>query len=427
MTTNDVFGRTVTAWLHDDAEHHVPHHLEEILQRTATTRQRPAWSSLERWLPVDTTFSARVTRPFQPLGPLVVAALLILALVAAIIVAGSRQSRPAPYGPASNGVVARAEAGDIYLVNPVSKRETTLVSGPEWDSNPRFSNDGMKVAFLRRTSEASVKAALMVANADGSDLRPVTEPLLDVSDGDWSGDGSVIALVSMIGDVRSLTVVDVQRGTSRVLDVGMTVDSVGWLPPDGREIVFRGVSQLFSAVLAVQPDGKGLRSLTPRDGVPESGYLEPVVSPDGRLLAFNSWDDNIHQVMHVRNLSDGSSWVIPAAEPFDDRMTAEFSPNGQQLLHLRSLRDGPPPTFDGILQLVLAPADGSGSGTPLGPEIPYSANVPELGYTYSPDGSYVLLQKTGEHKLWTLPVDGGPGRVEPWSGGELPEIQRVVP
>ena len=68
MTTNDVFGRNLSTWLHEDAEHHVPDHLAEVLQRTAVTRQRPAWSSLERWLPMDTTLRPRAV-PLPPARP----------------------------------------------------------------------------------------------------------------------------------------------------------------------------------------------------------------------------------------------------------------------------------------------------------------------------------------------------------------------
>ena len=35
------------------AAHRVPGHLDAVLQETSTMRQRPAWSSLERWLPVQ--------------------------------------------------------------------------------------------------------------------------------------------------------------------------------------------------------------------------------------------------------------------------------------------------------------------------------------------------------------------------------------
>ena len=55
MNPSDAFDRHVSDWLHADAEHRVPEHLDAVLRRTRTERQRPAWSSLERWLPVDTS------------------------------------------------------------------------------------------------------------------------------------------------------------------------------------------------------------------------------------------------------------------------------------------------------------------------------------------------------------------------------------
>ncbi len=55
MNHSDGFDRTVSDWLHVDAEHRVPDHLDAVLRRTRKERQRPAWSSLERWLPMQTT------------------------------------------------------------------------------------------------------------------------------------------------------------------------------------------------------------------------------------------------------------------------------------------------------------------------------------------------------------------------------------
>ncbi len=55
MIPSDGLDRKVSTWLHADAEHQVPDHLDAVLRRTRTERQRPAWSSLERWLPVQTT------------------------------------------------------------------------------------------------------------------------------------------------------------------------------------------------------------------------------------------------------------------------------------------------------------------------------------------------------------------------------------
>ena len=60
MTQHDGFDRTLSAWLDEQAGHGTPTYLGDVLARTIRTRQRPAWSSLERWLPVQMTFSGRL-------------------------------------------------------------------------------------------------------------------------------------------------------------------------------------------------------------------------------------------------------------------------------------------------------------------------------------------------------------------------------
>jgi Tol biopolymer transport system component len=426
MMSDGTFERTVSDWFHADAEHRVPDHLDAVLQLTSVAPQRPAWSSLERWLPMDTTFTERMAPAFRPVGLLVLTALVLLALLAAILLAGSRPKLPPPFGPARTGVTVRAEGGDIYVVDPVTSRRTILTSGPEWDSYPVFSRDGTKLVFLRRTSEPAAYDALFVANADGSGLRSLTEPRFKISSGDWSGDGSYIALTSLVNGISKITVVDLRSGSSKLLDVGMSAESVSWLPPNSQKILFRGVADKRSAVWAVGPDGEAPRALTPRDGLPNFGYEDPVVSPDGRLLAYWSWDNNIAQVVHVRDLVNGSTWAIPNSASFDDRTRPSFSPDGRRLLMYRSLRDGPPPDFNGVSQLVLAAPGGGQSSIPIGPEFPYiKSAVPDLVATFSTDGTHVYLINRDEHKLWTLPVDGRAWTVEPWGSDDLPGLQRI--
>lgn len=377
---------------------------------------------------MDTTFSGRVTPAFRPVGPLAVAALVLLALLAAILLAGSRPKLPPPFGPARTGMTLHAEGGDIYLVDPASHERTRITSGPEWDSYPVFSRDGTKLAFLRSAYEGSPDASLWIASADGGGQRSVVESALNIDSGDWSGDGTYIALSSVVDGLAAITVVDLRNGSNKVLTLGMFATAVSWLPPDGQEIVFRGVSGQGSAIWAVRPDGTNLRALTLRDGVRDTGYMEPAVSPDGRLLAYTSWDDNIVLVVHVRSMADGSTWEIPRSGLFDDRSRPLFSPDGRQLLLFRSLREGPPPTFDGVSQLVLASVDGSNAGIPIGPELQYTASaLPDLIATFSLDGSNVLLINRDQDKLWTLPVDGRAGTVEPWGSDDLPGFQRIAP
>src|SRR6476659_47316 len=151
---NDAFERTVTEWLHADAAHRVPDHLDAVLRVTSATSQRPAWSSLERWLPVDTTFRPRLFQTPRPSQVLLLGA-VILALVAALLLyAGSQQHRlPPPFGPARNGIILSSGNGDIVQVDPAALARRTIVGGPTFDFGPGFSRDGTKLSFLRGTSD----------------------------------------------------------------------------------------------------------------------------------------------------------------------------------------------------------------------------------------------------------------------------------
>jgi hypothetical protein len=82
----------------------VPDYFDDMLRQTGRTRQRPAWASLERWLPMDVV--ARPTILQAPaLRPLLVLLLIGLLIAASVVFyAGSQQTRmPAPFGPARNG------------------------------------------------------------------------------------------------------------------------------------------------------------------------------------------------------------------------------------------------------------------------------------------------------------------------------------
>jgi len=104
MTPIDTFERHLPSALTDLAVPATPDYLTDILGRTAATRQRPAWASIERWLPVDIARSrVPATRvPWRQLGILVALALLISAMLAAYV--GTRPTHvPPPFGPAENG------------------------------------------------------------------------------------------------------------------------------------------------------------------------------------------------------------------------------------------------------------------------------------------------------------------------------------
>ena len=159
MKRADDFAPTVSAWLHEDARHHAPDDLDAVLRRTRTERQRPAWSSLERWLPVQTTLR------FSPV-PRVAWILVVLALVialgmaAALTIGSRRHPLPPPFGPARNGLIVYGGSDHgIHALDLATGTTTSLTTGTEGDRRPVLSPDGTKVLFLRDTTTIDMAPA----------------------------------------------------------------------------------------------------------------------------------------------------------------------------------------------------------------------------------------------------------------------------
>ena len=173
MTRNDGFDRTVSDWLDEQAGRGAPDYLDEILARTTRTRQRPAWSSLERWLPVQTTLR------FAPVPR--IAWLLVVdrsswsPLGAAAVLIGSRTAR-APAAVRAGRATARScyggEDGDIYALDPATGASTAVDHGRRpSDERHDFSPDGTRFVFLRarNPSPADGSRRSWSPNADGTE------------------------------------------------------------------------------------------------------------------------------------------------------------------------------------------------------------------------------------------------------------------
>jgi hypothetical protein len=313
------FEQDLRAFLEDEARHDRPDYLADILVRSAATRQRPAWTIPERWLPMSAAAS-RVALPFRvPWRILAVAALLIVLLAAALFVAGSRPHLPSPFGLAANGRIAYAANGDIYTADPVTGTAKPIVTGSNSsDTQPVWSRDGTMLVFLRELSSGPSGARLMVAAADGSDPHAVTPVLPGIAVYSFSPDGRQIAFTSDDGTGAALWIADVQQGTARKLDLGMKVDSwvtASWLPPNGAEIVIVGFPTSGNPGLyAVDPaSGTVVRTIVaPKSNV---GMGASAVSPDGSRVAYSAWDvtvqdRNSYQV-HVVNIDGSNDHLLP--------------------------------------------------------------------------------------------------------------------
>ena len=120
MSANDRFERRLPVILDSLAPTRAPEYFDDILGQVDRTRQRPGWTFPERWLPVSALTNRLAVTPRIPMRAAIAVMLLIVGLVVgALLLAGSRQRVPAPFGPAANGqIMFIDEDGAIRSGNP---------------------------------------------------------------------------------------------------------------------------------------------------------------------------------------------------------------------------------------------------------------------------------------------------------------------
>ena len=148
---------------------------------------------------------------------------------------------------------------------------------------PRWSPDGTRLLFYRRTDLAHLR--LMVMDADGTNVREIrgTKNPEDVPP-DWSPDGSLILYTSLTLGLRDLATVPATGGRSRLLTHTPLVDEgPGTWSPDGSSIAYTRRNNIRSEVWLMNADGSGAHRLV---SLPDRDAAAPEWSPDGSTIAF---------------------------------------------------------------------------------------------------------------------------------------------
>ena len=390
------FARSVSSWLVERAGSNTPGYLDDVLARTQRTRQRPAWSSLERWLPVQTTL--RLV-PVPRMAWLLFVIGLVAALFAAYVVGTHPRHLPSLFGPARNGpIVFGGTDSDIYRLDPLTGATTALVIGSSSDSAPLLSPNGTRLLFVRDSSTDSTTDAksgtIMVSNDDGTNVRALTGQLTAMSDPTWSHDGSRIAVSSELGGKSTLQVFTVD-GSSQpsVIDTGGMTAFYLTFRPDDRELIFRASLGGTDGLYAVGVDGRGLRTIVP----PGTGDYASV-SPDGTKVAYQVWD-GVAGSIHVADVSTGRD-LTPQFNPppgggiIDDNPV--WSPDGTSLVFVR-YHGG-----NGFHLAVMAAR--GGSVLEIGPLVP--TNSGRAFAQFSPDGTSILAYFAADRSTWLLDPSG---------------------
>ena len=399
MTSFDRLERSLPAVLDELATPGTPDYFDDLLARTAATRQRPGWTFPERWFPMSAIAQRFAGAPRIPMRVALALALLLAAALIGALIAGGRGHVPAPFGPADNGlVVFTDDQGQVMIGNPLTS-DIKIAPVGTGNERPQFSPDGTGLAFLRAVDGGH---ELVVARADGTgELVVSATPISTASFVSWSPDGRVLAVLLASGRLLSFDATRTGKPTDLSDALGGLVISVGggnfneatgalFRPPSGNQIVLVAGGEHPSIVVA------------DRDGSDPHVVLEAGAagldlsaqggqtrwSPDGTRISFAAAEvGSTASSTYVMN-ADGSglhrAWTPPSGETFDEH-NAQWSPDGTMLATQRWQLFGT--TTDGESLLPVAIIDlATGTIRNVGPAIAngYSS------FAWSPDGKSIL-------------------------------------
>lgn len=244
--------------------------------------------------------------------------------------------------------------GDIYTLPIDGGRARPLLTGPAFQSQPRYSQDGAQLVYV---SDGTGADNVWIANADGTGARAITtRPRATMTSPAWAPDGRSIYVTVVEDRVAALWRVDVQSGTGEaVVPNGNGPPSllVSTPPPGpyGAHVTADG-AWLYYASVTPRPYGvrQGAASRVVRRALPAGRdeplaldlpvAMRPLVSPDGRLLVYGAQAQG-RTGLRVRDLAaETERWLrvpvvrnqLEARASRDTLPGYAFTPDGRAVL-----------------------------------------------------------------------------------------------
>jgi len=240
----------------------------------------------------------------------------------------------------------------IYVIkryNTETGNIEVVTGGPGGACRPQISNDGKKLAFVRRVRTKSV---LFIHNLETGQEFPIFDGLSKDQQEAWAIFGPYTGYDWMPGDEEiviwgkgKLNRVNVTTKASQIIpfqidDTRKVAETVKFkqevytsemevkvlrqliTSPDGSYTIFNALGHLWKA-----PMGKGRSERLTSDTAFE---FEPSFSPDGKSIVYVTWDDEKMGAIQVMDLTTGTTKKLTQKEGIF--RTPSFSPDGQHIV-----------------------------------------------------------------------------------------------
>jgi dipeptidyl aminopeptidase/acylaminoacyl peptidase len=298
----------------------------------------------------------------------------------------------------------------IYLVPSRGGRLRRLTRGDHRDSRPRFSPDGLTLAFL---SDRDKGSAIWLLPLQGGEAKRLTDRDAVVLDYDWSPDGQAFAVAAReLTEREKLTrdektdVLARRPDCRRITRLYYKMDGAGFRPETNSHIY-----------LVRATTGKRV-ALTRGD----HEHLEPRFSPDGKRVAFLSNrvedPDRFTENLDIYTIgTDGKGLRKVTREP-GPAFGHSFTPDGKTILYIGHIC-GPGEWNRENVHVRRVPS-GGGASVDLTPDLDCLAMNAVIGDTTAADFGgpapvvaadgqrvYFAATREGACHLGSVPVAGG--------------------
>lgn len=270
----------------------------------------------------------------------------------------------------------------IHVANADGSRAFQLTRGEKSATQPRWSPDGVWIAFLSpREGERSQVFRIRV---DGGEAEQLTSAKAAIAAFEWSPDGKSIAFLMPDPKTEEEEKADKEKRDARVVDEDFKL------------------ARLY--VIPVEKDGEARRTLKRlTDGEVHVTGLD--WSPDGRTIVFtHQRTPKVFEQNDISVVSSQGGKVTPIAVTNAFEADARYSPDGASIVYATS---DDPPTWAFTARVRVVPSEG-GAVRSLAPTFDEQPNV--LGWSADGRGIYVQETHGTVNRISLLPIDGGPPR-----------------
>ncbi len=286
------------------------------------------------------------------------------------------------------------------LMDPSHAERLTGDEDGDWDHlDPAWSADGTRLCY-------SDYRNLWLVSAHGGRARQLTRGGRVDREPVFSPDGASVFFSSLRADPRSIWRVGLDGGAPERVTPGTGSATHPSISGDGRRLVFSALLVDFDVVVADRKTGAVCRIASSRDDV------TPAIVPDGsavvyvsnRLGKYDLWVEALEsgcQTARPRRLTDLETVATPVV-----------SPDGRWVAFFRSVR--------GTRSIWAVPFAGGQPVTLV------DRSAQDVHPAYSPDGTRLafISNRSGLEHVWIVPLREGLPEGEPWrlTDGEIADL-----